>query len=183
MRVRDLRPVPLLVRPEELQPPDRTEVVLDGFVDGLAVAYLDDHRGKRSLILWRDLERLGWSRRELRECAIDGLDRRYEAVQVHGGPPALMLSFGGLESSLLLLDAVWDEFSGVVPGDVVVGVPARDVLIVTGTDSPPGLMRVRRAVDRVFLSGHRFPLSPHLLVRRGRRWEKLSAVRSASRMN
>lgn len=181
MPVRGLQPFPLLVRARDFRSPERTEAVLDGFVEGLAVAYLGEHRGGGRLISWRDLERVGWSRRDLREYALDRLDQRYQAMQVHGGPPALMLSFGGLESSLLLLDAVWDELCEVVPGEVVVGVPARDVVIVTGTRSAPGLTKVRRAVDRMFLARQRFPLSPDLLVRRGRCWEKLSPARNVAR--
>jgi hypothetical protein len=52
----------------------------------------------------------------------------------------------------------------------VIGVPARDVVIVTGSRSPAGLAKARRAVDRVFFAGGPHLLTPHLLVRRDRSW-------------
>ncbi|MFC7480830.1 hypothetical protein ACFQX7_13480 [Luedemannella flava] len=64
----------------------------------------------------------------------------------------------------------------VVPGDIVVGVPARDVVIVTGSDSLPGLEKARRAVDRVLFAGDENPLTQHLLVRRNGTWEPFEAA-------
>lgn len=82
-----------------------------------------------------------------------------------------MLSFSGLESSLLLAHAFWSRLENAVPGELVVGVPARDVVIVTGSQSAPGLEKVRRAVDRVFFAGDDNLLTRCLLVRRGGSWE------------
>jgi hypothetical protein len=57
----------------------------------------------------------------------------------------------------------------------VVGVPARDVVIVTGSESRPGLEKARRAVDRVFFAGDRHLLTRRLLVRRRGVWEVFGA--------
>ena len=40
-----------------------------------------------------------------------------------------------------------------MPGELVVGVPARDVVVVTGSQSAPGLEKARRCVERVFFAG------------------------------
>ena len=64
-----------------------------------------------------------------------------------------MPSFDGIESSLLLADDFWDSFEGSVPGSIVIGMPARDVMIITGSRSPAGIAKVRRAVDRMFFAG------------------------------
>jgi len=100
----------------------------------------------------------------LRRVALDNLHRLLPRLRVDGQPPAPMLFFGGLESSVLLADEVWADLRRSVPGDLVVGVPARDVVIFTGTGSRPGLARVRRAVDRVFFAGGRNLLSRELLI-------------------
>ena len=92
-------------------------------------------------------------------------------AEFHGQPPALMLSFEGLESSLLLANDFWTRMQGAVPGELVVGVPARDVVIVTGSRSMPGLEKARRCVDRVFFAGDDYLLTRGLLVRRGGTWE------------
>jgi hypothetical protein len=92
-------------------------------------------------------------------------------AQFHGQAPALMLSFDGLESSLLLASEFWARLHTKVPGDLIVGVPARDVVIVTGSQSQPGLEKARRAVDRVFFAGDEHLLTRQLLIRRSGVWE------------
>jgi hypothetical protein len=50
-------------------------------------------------------------------------------------------------------------------------VPARDVVVVTGSQSKCGLDKAKRAVDRVFFAGDQHLLSRQLLVRRDGGWE------------
>ena len=109
--------------------------------------------------------------RALRRSAFEHLEVLSSRAEFHGQPPALMLSFEGLESSLLLASDFWTRLQGAVPGDVVVGVPARDVVVVTGSQSVPGLEKARRCVERVFMAGGDNPLTQNLLVRRGGTWE------------
>jgi hypothetical protein len=144
--------------------------VVDAFVGELAVAYaLGPPYGDR-FVSWRDLDQGGQARRALRRQAAHNLDARLNLLRVHGQPPALMLGFEGLASSLLLAETLWPRFEAAVPGELVVGVPARDVVIVTGSQSPPGLAKARRAVDRVFFAGDRNLLTRDLLVRRRGVW-------------
>jgi hypothetical protein len=82
-----------------------------------------------------------------------------------------MLSFEGLESSLMLANDFWARMEGSVPGELVVGVPARDVVVVTGSRSGPGLEKAKRCVERVFFAGGEALISRGLFVRRGGVWE------------
>ncbi|MEV4131525.1 hypothetical protein AB0J72_05105 [Dactylosporangium sp. NPDC049742] len=82
-----------------------------------------------------------------------------------------MLQFDGVASTLLLAEPFWAGLERAVPGELVVGVPARDAVIVTGSQSPPGLAKVRRAIDRIFFAGDPHLLSRKLLVRRRGVWE------------
>ncbi|NNJ63150.1 MAG: DUF1444 family protein [Dactylosporangium sp.] len=180
MQVTDLHPLPLLVSARVYRNAGPTEPVLDDFVAGLGVVYsVGPPYGTRLLSL-SDLARLAWPRSMLRRKAIETLDRRRDAVRIYGQPPALMLSFDGVESSLLLAGRIWDDLEESVPGDIVVGVPARDVVIVTGSRSPSGLERVYRAVDRMFFAHQRHPLSGRLLIRRGRTWAALGGTTTSA---
>jgi uncharacterized protein YtpQ (UPF0354 family) len=134
--------------------------VLDGYLDEVAVGYTVGPPYGETLVTWSDLERIELSRRRLRREAMENLDRMLDAVLIHGQPPALMLSFNGLESSLLLVDELWQRVEESVPGELVVGVPARDVVIFTGSESRSGLEKASRAIDRVF-----FAAGPNLLMR------------------
>jgi uncharacterized protein YtpQ (UPF0354 family) len=152
---------------------DPAAPVLDAFAGELAVAYSFGPPWGERLVTWLDLDRLALSRRTLRRSAADNLDGRLDQVGIHGEPPALTLSFDGLESSLLLAHALWDGLADRLPGEPVVGVPARDVVIVTGSLSAAGLDQARRAVDRVFFAGGGHLLTRDLLVRRRGTWDIL----------
>jgi len=150
--------LPILVSPDDRAYSERN--VLDEYLDDLAVAYAVGPPYGDRLVTWGDLERFELSRRDLRRRAASNLDAHLDTVRIHGQPPALMLSFQGLESSLVLADPFWDSLEGAVPGELVLGVPARDVVIFTGSSSRSGIEKARRAVDRVFYAG-----GPHLLIR------------------
>jgi uncharacterized protein YtpQ (UPF0354 family) len=147
--------------------------VLDVLFDDLVVGYSMGRPYGDRLMTWADFASLGMPRRELRRRAAESLDASLPHVGIHGQPPALMASFEGIESSLLLADDFWDGLEGSVPGAIVIGAPARDALIITGSRSPAGIAKVRRAVDRMFLAGNRHLLTPDLLVRRRGIWEIL----------
>ncbi|WP_433215422.1 hypothetical protein ACQP00_05830 [Dactylosporangium sp. CS-047395] len=152
--------------------------VLDEFMGGLGVGYSYGPPFGQRLVTWADLQRMELPRRMLCRQAAYNLDARLDSVGIHGQPPALMLNFEGIASSLLLAEGVWASLERSVPGELVVGVPARDVVIVTGSQSPPGLAKVRRAVDRVFFAGDRHLLSRKLLVRRRGIWEQFAPNQS-----
>lgn len=166
--------LPVLARTDD--PELSADHLTDPFLGSLAVGYTPGPPYGRRL-LTRD--ELGLSRRELRRAAAANLYAVLEQVRFHGQPPAVMLSLDGLESSALLAHGFWDELAESVPGELVVGAPARDVVIFTGADSGSGLRKVRRAVDRVFLAGGPHLLSPDLLVRRHHRWEVFGAAPAA----
>jgi len=161
--------LPVLVSLEDLDPRDESALILDDFAGGLAVGYAIGPEF-RSLLTWNHLTEWGVRRTYVRQYAYECLAKWAVDAQVVGQPPALMISFGGWESSVLLVDDFWDRLAAQVPGELIVGVPARDVVIITGTGSGPGLEKVRRGVDRLFYAGGRGLLSRDLLVwRRG--WE------------
>ncbi|NJC66755.1 DUF1444 family protein [Planosporangium flavigriseum] len=163
--------LPLLAPAEEDPYGDPAAPVLDEFTAELAVAYSWGPPYGQRLVSWLDLDRLGLSRRVLRERATENLDAMLETVRVHRDPPALVLHFDGIESSLLLASSLWLKLAAWVQGDLVVGVPARDVVVVTGSKSQQGLAKAKRTVDRVFFAGDQYLLSRQLLIRREDCWE------------
>jgi uncharacterized protein YtpQ (UPF0354 family) len=147
--------------------------LVDDFTADLGIAYSYGPPYGERLLTWTELDRMGRTRRAVRRIAFDNLEYAVRWLRVDGQPPALMLSFGGLESSVLLIDEFWAELEQSVPGDLVVGVPARDVVVITGSLSGPGMARVRRTVDGVFLAGDPHPLTRDLLTWRDGTWQLL----------
>jgi hypothetical protein len=142
----------------------------EGFAD-LSVVYTFGPDFGRRVVTHADLNQLQLPPRMLRQSAFQHLEVLSSRAEFHGQPPALMLSFEGLESSLLLANDFWTRLEGAVPGELVVGVPARDVVVVTGSQSGPGLEKAKRCVERVFFAGGDNLVARGLLVRRGGAWE------------
>jgi hypothetical protein len=166
--------VPVLAVDRGRRGPD----VAHPFAAGLAVTYVAAAAPEQPLG-WAELTALRLDERTLRQRALDNLDAMLGAVSLHGGLPAFMVSFHGIESSLLLADAFWDDLPIDLPGDPVVAVPARDVLLITGSESAAGLAKASRCVDRVFFAGSHQLLIQDLLERRGNRWQVFDPAGSA----
>ena len=147
------------------------DIVRDEYSGDLTVVYTFGPQFGRRVVTHADLEQLQMTPRNLRRAALDHLEVLSSRAEFHGQPPALMLSFEGLESSLLLANDFWTRLQGAVPGQLVVGVPCRDVVIVTGSMSQAGLEKARRCVERMFFAGGENLLTRSLLVRRGDTWE------------
>jgi uncharacterized protein YtpQ (UPF0354 family) len=162
--------LPVLVSLQELRVEDEEETVLDEFVGDLAVGYAPGPAYQTPLT-WADLEAMGTRKSVLRHRAFGCLSQAAGGARVMGRPPALMLSFGGRESCMVLADDFWEDLEADVPGELIIAVPARDVVIITGSASRPGLEKVRRAVDRLFFAGGDNLLSRDLLVWRRHGWE------------
>jgi hypothetical protein len=137
----------------------------------LTVVYTFGPDFGRRVVTHADLDQLQLHPRMLRQSALQHLEVLSSRAEFHGQPPALMLSFEGLESSLLLATDFWSRLEGAVPGELIVGVPARDVVIVTGSQSGPGLEKAKRCVERVFFAGGEHLIARGLMVRRGGTWE------------
>jgi uncharacterized protein YtpQ (UPF0354 family) len=161
--------LPVLVSVEDLDRRDESALILDEFVGGMAIGYAPGP-AYQSLLTWGDLHDLAVRRAQVSHYAFECLAKWALDAQVVGQPPALMVSFGGWESCMVLADEFWERLAPQVPGELVIGVPARDVVLITGSSSRPGVEKVRRAVERLFYAGGRGLLSRELLVwRRG--WE------------
>ncbi|HKT01691.1 MAG TPA: DUF1444 family protein [Rugosimonospora sp.] len=145
--------------------------VLDEYLDEVGVGYTVGPPYGERLVTWSDLDRIELPRRRLRREAMDNLETMSDAARIHGQPPALWLSFDGMESSLLLVDEFWDDVSESIPGETVVGVPARDVVLITGSESRTGLAKAARAIDRVFYANRPNLLLRELLVWRDGQWQ------------
>lgn len=79
-----------------------------------------------------------------------------------------------LDASLVLDDDLMEKLGQDVEGDLVVAVPARDVLMVSGTAHEDGLAELRRTVQRVWTAGEDRLITRDLLVRRRGAWAVLT---------
>jgi len=76
---------------------------------------------------------------------------------------------GDYDACVLLLDQFWSDANIPVDGELVTAVPARDFLVVTGSNDTAAVARLKRLAQEV-ASQASYRLTSQLFVRRANRW-------------
>jgi hypothetical protein len=141
--------------------------------DQLVVVYaLDSVRGQGYLSR-EQLRQILPDTSGVRPLALENLERLLPKFDKRGSNGFFMIGAGGVyDSSLLLLDRVWTRENFGVKGDFVVGIPTRDIVVITGSNEKEGLKRVREYVDAALARDPPYRLSADLFVRRDGQWMK-----------
>src|SRR5712692_10462822 len=117
-------------------------------------------------------EDIGAERRQLRAHAVDNLKRILPKIEMRVVGDVMIISAGGdYEPSLLLIDEIWSGGQIKVKGDIVVAIPARDALLVTGSQNRAGLKAVRAMAADIVAKGP-YALVDTLFAYRGGRFTK-----------
>lgn len=156
----------------------------------LVVAYAIDLGETFEMVCPHHCQTLGIAHSQLRSIAIDNLrkqvgDLDYEDLAEGKLPVPLwsITSGNDLEACLVLLDDFWASMASRIPGDMVVGVPARNALVVTSTQSPATVQLLRDVVAETHRRATNHSLTLNLLVRRGRGWEIFNSPGSQASTN
>ncbi len=146
------------------------EHLADSLNDELVIVYAEDDATRMRYLTTE--EDLGLSRQELRALAVENLIRILPKIEMRDADGVILMSAGGdYEPSLLLVDHIWSSGQIQVKGDIVVAVPTRDVLLVTGSRDRTGLKRVREFAAKWRAEGP-YGLTDTLFVYRNGRFTK-----------
>jgi uncharacterized protein YtpQ (UPF0354 family) len=137
----------------------------------LYVLYAIDTPSSIKYMPKEDIAKLGVKEDELKKLSMENLMKAIPSVQIKGDPSkvAMIVADGTYEASFLLYDALWTKDNFPVKGDIVVYVPSRDAVFVTGTDDAEGLNVVRSIV---YDPANQWPhiVSEVGFVRKGNEW-------------
>lgn len=125
------------------------DLVYEPLNEQLIIAYVEDTPDNMAYFSVEELDKAGIKRSELRELAITNLRKQLPKLELHKGPELMMIDAGGnYETSLLLFDNMWRENKLGVAGEPVIAIPARDLLLVTGTKTPGGIKKLRETAHK-----------------------------------
>src|SRR5262245_15633036 len=145
--------------------------LVDDFVDDLVVAYAEDTDR-----IFRYIARHEYKGRweHLRALALQNLRRLAPKIQIEGLiDQVALVSADDYTSSLLVVNGLWSSPERFrVKGDVIVAIPARDAILVTGSAS--GKMRQFRGFVAELYAKGPYPLSQTLLVHRNNRFTRFA---------
>lgn len=147
--------------------------VRDALNAALEVLYAQDTPQNIRYLTPDDLDAMGCVRSELRGLAVANLRRLLPRIERHAGERVSMLTADGtFESSLLLLDELWEGIGQGMRGDIAAAIPSRDLLLFADTADPDALDELQRvASDAVGRSP--YALTDQLFVRRAGAFEPL----------
>lgn len=134
------------------------------FNDELAIVYAEDRPQLVRYLTTRD--DVG-DRAKLRALALDNLRRVIPKIEMEGNSSGSFIihAGGSYEASLLLVDDLWSSGQIKVDGDIVVAVPSREALLVTGSHNQASIRLLRSAA--VKLAAGPYALTSALFVYRG----------------
>lgn len=140
--------------------------VTDPYNSELAIFYAEDSPKNIRYLTEEAFAELHLDRATLREQAIGNLMDLINGYEVMGGDGLYMITAGGdYEASLLLVDQIWDAEAMPVDGEYVVAIPARDLLIVTGSGNTEAIERLRDMANESAAS-FSYSLTPVLFIRK-----------------
>jgi len=146
--------------------------VEQSLVADLVIFYAFDFDTHYQILANRDLPRLGVSVEELHNRAVQNLRALKLEVRAHSGDRVIMLTAGGnYEATLLLLSEVWESVAAMTTGQLIVSVPARDLIFATGDSAKENLGELRRVTSKALEQAAK-PLSRAFLQWDGQGWQK-----------
>ena len=82
-----------------------------------------------------------------------------------------MLTAGGdYEASLILEESIWTQENFIINGEIVIGVPARDLVLITGSEDEEGIKRLKETIIEVNQTGNHL-VSDKLFIWRNGKFE------------
>jgi len=119
----------------------------------LFIFYAEDKQHTISYLNKANFDALGISMEALHEHSIENLNAILPDMERHGEERYFMLTAGGnLEASLILLD-IWNKENFPVDGEILIGIPARDVVLITGTNDAENVERLVETVAEINETG------------------------------
>ncbi len=143
------------------------------FTEGLVVVYAEDTPTNIRYVGRADIEEIGVADDSIVELSIENLLGRLPEIQVHGSDGLYMVTAGGyFEPSLMLVDDMWNADNFDVQGETVVCVPARDTLLVTGSQDEDNLDKLVEISEEIYAESP-YRLTTRLYVWRRGGWQLL----------
>jgi uncharacterized protein YtpQ (UPF0354 family) len=147
--------------------PAKLSQVWEDYNEDLVIVYAED--GPRNIRYFGtdDLAKINLARGDLRALAVKNLRTLVPDIDCKAMGELYLLTAGGMyEASLLLADGIWTGDQIKVSGEIVVAIPTRDVLLITGSKNSAGLTLLRQKATELARTAP-YRLTPKLFVFRG----------------
>lgn len=151
---------------------DEIPFVYEKLNDVLYVLYAFDTETSIKFLTHDDIDRFELDITDLRKISKENLKSYLPNIQVQGDPSfvSMLVADGTYEASFLLFEDLWTKEQFPVKGDIVIYVPSRDLVLITGSEDTEGLAKVR---DIVYDPSKEWPyiVAEVGFIRSGNKWK------------
>jgi len=140
--------------------------------DLLYLVFVLDAENSMRFLNQKDLIKLGLKTTDLLTLSIENLKREFAGLSVKGDPSGLsmLIADGNYEASFFIVDSLWDKKVFPVQGDIVLHMPARDTVLITGSEDLDGLKRVSEIINNN-VNKLSYPITNVGFIRKNDAWE------------
>lgn len=147
-------------------------VVYEKYNSALIIVYGENTETSIRYFTQEDFDKLTIPRDSLRSLAVKNLNEILPEIQSKGDNGTFMVTAGGdFEASLILLTSIWTNDNFKVKGDIVIAIPNRDMLMITGSKNEEGIKTIKAITDDSFVNGN-YQVSPYLFKWDGVKFEQ-----------
>ncbi len=165
--------------PDDLSEVDKQKIysvpglnlVIKNICDDLNCLYVYDTESGLEIIQENELKVLNISADELHEIALTNymqLVSEQLNTQTNGEAFWFILD-GNLEAGLVLVDEIWDQVEEHFKEEIVICVPARDVILATGKSKTNMIADFSEKAKQILIQGDH-PLSKNWFIRENKQW-------------
>jgi len=150
---------------------EQVSLVYEKYNDKLVIVYAEDGENGIAYFTTERFKESGLNRDSLFPIAFRNLDAVLPKIEMLGEKGYYMITAGGnYEASLILLTDIWTKENIQVKGDIIITIPTRDLLLVTGSKDPDGIKKMRAVAKEAWETGP-YQLIPDLFYWNGKKFE------------
>ena len=167
-----IKPVEYLDYLAEISKDGKVYQVSDKYNDQLVIVYGLDSKKGINYFNEDEFKTLSIPRDSLKSIALRNLNRILPGVQIAGDSALYMITAGGTyEASVILSSTIWTKENFHVDGDFVIGIPNRDLLVITGSKNRSEIKKMKEMVADSYENGS-YKISRDLFKWTGKKFEK-----------
>ncbi len=134
---------------------DKIKPVHEKYNDQLVIAYAVDTKNSIRYLTEEDVKTFSVNKDSLRPIAIRNLEGILTRIEKRGSDGLYIITAGGnYEASILLMSTIVSKENFPVDGDLVIAIPNRDILMITGSKNKDGIKKIKDFAKKSFETGN-----------------------------
>lgn len=153
----------------EIRNGEPAEEVYEQYNSELFIFYALDLENSINYFNQTDMTQAGYRLDDLKKVAIENLYEIIEPINRNGDNQFYMIMCGGnYESSLILDSELWNKENFPVDGDILIGVPSRDLVFITGSKNKDNVKKLKETIQEVDATGSNLVSNKMYILKNGK---------------